>query len=123
MYDDLFNKIKILDNISPSIFNDYFKIDENIFVYSTELKNNIYIATIENYELNKFVIRNGGYSFINFFKKKKILISYDKENLYLINFNSLFPEVIQKIQINDIKSKSIYFTYLEKSIFFLYFLI
>ena len=116
LYDDLFNKIKILDNLSPLKFNDYFKIDENIFVYSTELKNNIYIATIENYELNKYVIRNGGYSFINFFKKKKILISHDKENLYLINFNSLFPEVIQKIQINDIKSKSIYFTYLEKSI-------
>ena len=107
LYDGLFNKIKRLDNISSTI-NSYLKINQNIFVYSTTLNKTIYVATIDNYELYKYTIQKSGDNFINYLENKKILISHDNEALYLINFNSLFPEVIQKIQI-DIYTKDSYF--------------
>ena len=101
LYDDLFNKIEVLDNISPSNISDYLKINGNIFVYSTEINNTIYVVTCENHEFYKHVIQKCGNIFINYFEKKKILVSHDNENLYLISFNCLFPEVIQKIQIDN----------------------
>ena len=114
LYDDLFNKIKKLDSISISNDFKYLKINENTFVYTTGIKNDIYVASIDNNEFNKYEIQNCGNIFINYFQKKKILISHDKNNLYLINFNSLFPEVIQKVQIDNYKTK---FTYFEQSIY------
>ena len=56
---------------------------------------------MDNNELNKYPIQKCGNIFINYFEKKKILVSHDNENLYLISFNCLFPEVIQKIQIDN----------------------
>ena len=110
LYDDLFNKIEVLDNISPSNISDYLKINGNIFVYSTETNNTIYVVTCENHEFYKHVIQKCGNKFINYFENKKILISHDNENLYLINFNCLFPEIIQRIQIyNYTDYKYLYF--------------
>ena len=99
LYDDLFNEIKMLDKISV---NYYLKINENTFVYSSYSDdNNIYVGTIENNEFYKYIIQKCGGKFINYLEKKKILISSHSKFLYIINFNSLFPEVIQKIEINS----------------------
>ena len=100
LYNNSFNKIKLLDDQSETI-TSYFKINENIFVYSNQLNDTIYVGLLDNNELNKYPIQKCGNIFINYFEKKKILVSHDNENLYLISFNCLFPEVIQKIQIDN----------------------
>ena len=88
----------MLDKITV---NNYLKINENTFVYSSYLDDNIYVGTFENNEFYKYIIQKCGDIFINYLEKKKILISNHSKFLYIINFNSLFPEVIQKIEINS----------------------
>ena len=105
LYDNLFNKQKLIDLID---FNESYItsliINENTFVYSTYINNHqnnnkIYIINIDDKFVDKYILNNCGEYFINFYENKKILFSYDNYYLYLINFKTVIPEVIQKIEI------------------------
>ena len=105
LYDNLFNKQKLIDLID---FNESYItsliINENTFVYSTYINNHqnnnkIYIINIDDKFVDKYILNNCGKYFINFYENKKILFSYDNYYLYLINFKTVIPEVIQKIEI------------------------
>ena len=57
------------------------------------------IINIDDKFVDKYILKNCGKDFINFYENKKILFSYDNYYLYLINFKTVIPEVIQKIEI------------------------
>lgn len=104
LYDNSFNNKKILDSRPYNHIYDSFKISENIFLLSTYLKDNenpkIYTFNVEDDLIYKNIIKNSGYIFIKFSKSKKILFTQDTSYFYLINFNTNFPECIQKIEVN-----------------------
>ena len=113
LYDNLFNKQKIIDSIGLNeSYTTSLKINKNTFIFSTIFDdrtnnyNKIYIINIDGKFINKYILKNCGKDFINFYENKKILLSYDNNYFYLINFKSVIPEVIQKIEIinnNEIK--------------------
>ena len=105
LYDNSFNKIKILESMEINryfyFFESYLKINKNTFVFSNRRPDIVYVAVIDfNNELTKFIIPKCGFIFIKYLEKKKLLVSHDKEFIYLTNFNTIYPEVIQKIEIN-----------------------
>ena len=63
------------------------------------------IFKIEDNVIDKNIVKNCGYIFISFSKKKKILFTTDKTDIYLINFNTTIPEVIQKVKLFDNKKE------------------
>ena len=119
LYDDLFNEIKILlsnNKGEKSYFCEGFKINKNTFTYSYSCEyNKLYVASIFDYGLDEFLIHNCGKICLNYFEKKKLLISHDSYDLYLTTFNYSFPEVIQKIQIDYISVKYICLFAFEKN--------
>ena len=107
------NKQKIIDSIGLNeSYITSLKINENIFVYSTNFKyntnnhNKIYIININDKFVDKYILKNCGKNLIYFYENKKILLSHDKYYLYLINFKTVISEIIQKIEmINNNQSK------------------
>ena len=101
LYDNSFKspKSKI---VSDEIFNikEFFKVDSNTFIYSSEkayASYGIFLAKIHNNNINNLQIFNCGKRLIYFSEKKKIIFSMDSNYIYLINFISAKPEVIQKV--------------------------
>lgn len=79
--------------------DSFMKIDENIFVCLNQNSNELYIVKIEEMFIDKNSIKNCGTMLIYFSKRKQILFSGDYSYIYLINFKTFFPEVIQKIKV------------------------
>jgi len=98
LYDDSFESPKLVSKEIADIY-EFLKIDENTFICLIRSSNNIFLVKIINNTIYRIEIKNGGYEIIYFSQKKKILFTTDKKLIYLINFNSLTPEVIQKIEI------------------------
>ena len=72
LYDNLFNIVKtLLSNEKGDNFYDCFKINKNTFIYSYERENNLYVASILDYELNSFLIRNCGNLCYKYLEKKR----------------------------------------------------
>ena len=122
LYNDLFDKKneEIIRGDIQLIKEDYFKISQNIFVFSTI--NKIYFIKIEDENIiidgeikfNKDII-----TFIYYNKNRKILFSNGTQNLYLINLNSINPEIIQILDMSGFKNiKYRYYFFEEESIYF-----
>ena len=99
LYDESFNSQKL---VSKEIYKiiELIKIDSNTFIYSSEkayASYGIFLAKIHNNNINNLQIFNCGKRLIYFFEKKKIIFSMDSNYIYLINFISATPEVIQKV--------------------------
>ena len=97
LYDKSFNSPKFVSNEISKI-KDLIKIDSNTFIYSSEIRYccyGIFLAKIHNNNINKLQIFNCGKKLIYFSEKKKIIFSMDSNYIYLINFISAKPEVIQ----------------------------
>jgi len=98
LYDDSFESPKLVSKEIAGIY-EFLKIDENTFISSNNSSNGIFLVKIINNTIYKIEIKNCGYEIIYFSQKKKILFTTDLKLIYLINFNSITPEVIQKIEI------------------------
>ena len=101
LYDNSFNKRKIIDNYIYDA-EDIIKINKNIFAFTNH--NKLYIYNLDEDLIDKTIINNCGNELITYSENKKILFSQNNVYLYLINFNSIVPECIQKIKINFEKS-------------------
>ena len=122
IYYDLFNEEKIKLEFNNRI-NDYLKINQNLFVLS--IKKKIKIISINNEDFidedKEITINEEGMKFIYYNKKEKILFSMGNRILYLINFNCISPEVVQKIEIkNYVDIKYRYYFSEKESIYFYY---
>jgi len=122
LYDASFESQKLVSNEIFNI-NDFIKIDSNTFIYSSGTTYNfhgIFLAKIFDNYIDKLQIINCGNKLIYFSEKKKIIFSIDEKFIYLINFNSAIPEVIQKIEqkgfINEPHNKFINHTELIRNI-------
>ena len=103
LYDESFKSQKLVSKEISRII-DLIKIDSNTFIYSSEIKYNsygIFLAKINNNNINNLRIMNCGKRLIYFFEKKKIIFSMDSNYIYLLNFISETPEVIQKVRLRD----------------------
>ena len=98
LYDDSFKSPKLVSNEIFNIYK-YLKIDENTFIFSFDSSIGLFLVKIINNRIYKSKINNCGYELIYFSEKKKLLFTTDQKFIYLINFNSPIPEVIQKIEI------------------------
>ena len=96
LYDNLFKKEQII-NLA---INSFMKINQNVFTCLNTNNNILYTIKIEENFIDKITIKNCGNILFHFSKKKKILFSLDNYFFYLINFNTVSPEVIQKIEFN-----------------------
>ena len=99
LYDESFNSPKLVSKEISKII-ELIKIDSNTFIYSSEkayASYGIFLAKIHNNNINNLQIFNCGKRLIYFFEKKKIIFSMDSNYIYLINFISATPEVIQKV--------------------------
>ena len=106
------NKTTVNDNKK---LRDLFTISNNSFVYSVyEFNQCYYLTDVDNDLIGRIPINSNISNFINFFEKKKILIGCDEKCLYLINFNIPFPEVIQKLEITDLKVPESHLYYLSE---------
>ena len=105
-YEESFKSPKLVSN---EIFNiyEFLKIDPNTFIYSS--KGIIFLVKIINNIIDKFEIKNCGDKLNYFSEKKKIIFTNDNKFIYLINFNSMKPEVIQKVEIFSRKYQSYYY--------------
>ena len=122
IYNDLFNEEKIKLKFNYSI-KDYLKLTENLFVISIYQKIKIISIMNEDFIDEEIKIDELEITFIDYNKKEKILFSMGNRMLYLINFNCMSPEVVQKIIINNYfeikyryyfsEKESIYFHYSE----------
>ena len=99
IYNDLFNEVRIQLEINSRI-RDYLKINQNIFVISIKKKIKIISIINEGFIDEEITIDEEPMKFIYYDKKEKILFSMGHRILYLINFNCISPEVVQKIEIN-----------------------
>ena len=98
LYDESFKSPKLVSNEVFDI-NICLKIDENTFVYSMFLSDYIFLAEIIDNKIYKTEIKHCGNKLIYLSKKKKLIFTHDGKYIYLINFNSTPPEVIQKVEI------------------------
>ena len=99
LYDESFKSPKLISNEIFDI-NEFYKIDNNTFIYSNMfLSNSIFLAKIISNKIYNTKIYNCGNKLIYFSEKKKLIFTHDEEYIYLINFNSTIPEVIQKVKI------------------------
>ena len=96
LYDDLFNKEKLITSYRDWPFN-IIKLNCNTIVYS--MGYNLYILKIGENIINKNKIKNGGDNIIYYSEKKKILFTQKGNYINLINFNLVFPEIFQRIEI------------------------
>ena len=109
LYDNSFKSPKS-KKVSDEIFNikEFFKVDSNTFIYSSEITYktiDIYIANIIDNNISIKHTINCGEELIYFSEKKKIIFSMDFRYIYLINFNF---EIIQKIEIKDLNDDDPY---------------
>ena len=91
LYDNSFKSPKS-KKVSDEIFNikEFFKVDSNTFIYSSEITYktiDIYIANIIDNNISIKHTINCGEELIYFSEKKKIIFSMDFRYIYLINFN------------------------------------
>ena len=103
LYDESFKSQKLVSKEISRII-DLIKINSNTFIYSSEIEYNsygIFLAKINNNNINNLRIMNCGKRLIYFFEKKKIIFSMDSNYIYLLNFISETPEVIQKVRLRD----------------------
>ena len=112
LYDNLFKKEQIIDLAA----NSFMKINQNLFTCLNSYNHIIYTIKIEENFIDKYTTKNCGDILIYFSKMKKILFSQDNYFFYLINFNSVIPEVIQKIEfrynnINNVNNYHYYYNY------------
>ena len=112
LYNDLFDKNKLIFSQYFNIFQS-LKINDNTFVFSVyknkeDLSTNIWIMKIEDDLVEKNIIENYGPYFIYYNNDKKILFSLYNNKIYLTNFNTILPEIIQIIETNytDIRYNS-----------------
>jgi len=101
LYDNLLESPKLVTN---KIFNikDFIKIDSNTFICSAEkeyLSYCIFLVKIFDNNIYNLQINNCGKRLIYFSEKEKIIFSMDSNNIYLINFYSSTPELIQKFNL------------------------
>ena len=102
IYDDSFKTPKLISN-EISHFQDFLKIDLNTFICSS-VGYKYYGIVLVNIIGNKIIINkisSCGDTPIYFSEKEKILFTACRSFLYLINFNSSRPEVIQKVKLKD----------------------
>ena len=109
LYDNSLVKKEII-NLN-SYINSFMKINKNLFVCINSKKKEIYAIKIEEDFIDYNTIKNCGERLIYYSKNKKILFSEDTFYLYMINFNSAIPEVIQKIEFRY-NNKNNYYNYL-----------
>jgi hypothetical protein len=120
IYNDLFNEEKIKLKFNYSI-NDYLKLTKNLFVISIYQKIKIISIMNEDFIDEEIKIDELEITFIDYNKKEKILFSMGNRMLYLINFNCMSPEVVQKIIIkNYFEIKYRYYFSEKESIYFHY---
>ena len=125
LYNDSFNERRNID-VTYDSFLDCIKINNNLFAYSLHRYNNhsIYIIKIDNTIIDKFEVKNCGKYFINFIEKRNLLITHSNNLIYIINFNNIFPEIIQKVDFigyykgNIYSNHNIYNYFKDDSIFF-----
>ena len=122
LYDDSFNNSKLIDSKS-GLLTSKLKINDNSFVYTNNVQNGIFLATIENNYFNKTKIEDNSTSLLCFLESEKILFSYDNNYIYLINFKTIIPEMFQKINMKNEKFycsfnliKNIFYVSYEKTI-------
>ena len=104
LYDESFKSQKFF---SKEIFNiqELIKIDSNTFICSSKLaygSYGIFLAKVNDNYINNLRIINCGKRLIYFFEKKKIIFSMDSDFIYLINFISDKPEVVQKFELRGL---------------------
>ena len=120
IYNDLFNEEKIKLKFNYSI-KDYLKLTKNLFVISIYQKIKIISIMNEDFIDEEIKIDELEITFIDYNKKEKILFSMGNRMLYLINFNCMSPEVVQKIIIkNYFEIKYRYYFSEKESIYFHY---
>ena len=120
IYNDLFNEEKIKLKFNYSI-KDYLKLTKNLFVISIYQKIKIISIMNEDFIDEEIKIDELEITFIDYNKKEKILFSMGNRMLYLINFNCMSPEVVQKIIINNyFEIKYRYYFSEKESIYFYY---
>ena len=96
LYDESFKSPKLVSN-EVSDIREFLKIDENTFLYS---RKDTFLVKIINNKIDKIKINNCYYyKSIYYSKKKNIIFTHDNKYIYLINFNSTPPEIIQKVEI------------------------
>ena len=105
LHDGLLNEIKILDKRDTSIYDSY-KINEKIFLYSLQAR--VYVGRLENDILDKYIIKEDYINFNTYINSKKILICHNPIYIFLLNFNTHFPEIFQKFEIDGVKGKLSY---------------
>ena len=104
LYDESFKSPELISNEISGII-EFLKIDSNTFIYSSRksyFEIEIFLANIIDNNININKINNCGDSLIYFSEKNKIIFTNDKEFIYLSNFNSIKPEVIQKFEVKDL---------------------